>query len=79
MLLDQETKDQVQAYFNDWRDEVDRRAATNTEIKETIEATSQLLNIDKKAARKMFKIMDKMSMNDEYSILQICEEIVKKD
>jgi hypothetical protein len=77
MTLDQDTKQKVKDSFKDWVDGKERKAAISDEMKEAVEAAAQHLNIEKKKVSKMFRIMEKMSMNEEYDLIQLCEEVSK--
>jgi len=78
MTIDQEMKDQVQAAYHDWVDGKDRKTAISNEMKESVEVAAEVLKIDKKKIRKIFRIMEATSLTEEYDLLQLCEEIEKK-
>ena len=78
-MLDQDTKNEVQAFHHDWMDGKDRKAAISADMKESVEAAAELLKMEKKGVRRLFKLMESFSPTEEYGILELCEELGEKE
>lgn len=72
--MTKETKDNVQAAFQEWMAGKERKSVITSEMKENVEAAAELLDIDKKRALKLFKLMES-DATIELSLFQLYQEV----
>ena len=75
MHIDGETKNQIKEIFQEWSAAKEHRTTVTQQINEQIKVASEILETDKKTARKIFNLMDRQNSSEEYDILQLYEQI----
>jgi len=76
--MELKVKKDVKEVYQEWSAAKSHKATVTQQMKDHVAAVAEILEIDKKKASKLFSLMESDSSTEDYNILSLFEEVVKK-